>query len=124
MDAAQAFMNANTTAQLAVLPHFFSNSTEDQFTPAQCLQKVISHKDVAQWTDAQTRAHFRNSLRCPSALNWFNSLEHLGVDTTVWNYMKTRFEVDIKAAPTNSSVVFKIADIKQTGNESVFGLLQ
>ena len=35
MNAAQAFMNANAAAQLAVLPHFSNNSTEDQFTPAQ-----------------------------------------------------------------------------------------
>ena len=119
MDAAQAFLNANAAAQLAVLPHFSNKSTEDQFTPAQWLQKVISHKEAAQWTDLQTITHFRNALRGTSALNWFNSLEHLGVDITVWANVKTRFEVDFKAAPTNSSVVFKIADIKQAENESV-----
>jgi hypothetical protein len=102
-----------------VLPHFSNKSTEDQFTPAQWLQKVISHKEAAQWTDLQTITHFRNALRGTSALNWFNSLEHLGVDITVWANVKTRFEVDFKAAPTNSSVVFKIADIKQAENESV-----
>ena len=119
MDAAQAFLNANAAAQLAVLPHFSNKSTEDQFTPAQWLQKVISHKNAAQWTDLQTITHFRNALRGTSALNWFNSLEHLGVNVAVWAEVKTRFEVDFKAAPTNSSVVFKIADIKQADNESV-----
>jgi len=119
MDAAQAFLNANAAAQLAVLPHFSNKSSEDQFTPAQWLQKVISHKEAAQWTDLQTITHFRNALRGTSALNWFNSLEHLGVNITVWANVKTRFEVDFKAAPTNSSVVFKIADIKQAENESV-----
>jgi hypothetical protein len=119
MDAAQAFLNANAAAQLAVLPHFSNKSTEDQFTPAQWLQKVISHKNAAQWTDLQTITHFRNALRGTSALNWFNSLEHLGVNVAVWADIKTRFEVDFKAAPTNSSVVFKIADIKQADNESV-----
>jgi hypothetical protein len=119
MDAAQAFLNANAAAQLAVLPHFSNKSSEDQFTPAQWLQKVISHKEAAQWTDLQTITHFRNALRGTSALNWFNSLEHLGVNITVWANVKTRFEVDFKAAPTNSSVVFKIADIKQGENESV-----
>ena len=119
MDAAQAFLNANAAAQLAVLPHFSNKSSEDQFTPAQWLQKVVSHKEAAQWTDLQTITHFRNALRGTSALNWFNSLEHLGVDITVWANVKTRFEVDFKAAPTNSSVVFKIADIKQAENESV-----
>ena len=63
--------------------------------------------------------YFRNALRGTSTLNWFNSLEHLGIDTVVWNNIKTRFEVDFKAAHTNSSVVFKIADIKQTEHESV-----
>ena len=119
MDAAQAFLNANAAAQLAVLPHFSNKSTEDQFTPAQWLQKVISHKNAAQWTDLQTITHFRNALRGTSALNWFNSLEHLGVNVAVWADIKTRFEVDFKAAPTNSSVVFKIADIKQADSESV-----
>ena len=119
MDAAQAFLNANAAAQLAVLPHFSNKSSEDQFTPAQWLQKVISHKEAAQWTDLQTITHFRNALRGTSALNWFNSLEHLGVNIAVWANVKTRFEVDFKAAPTNSSVVFKIADIKQAENESV-----
>ena len=119
MDAAQAFMNANAAAQLAVLPHFSNKSSEDQFTPAQWLQKVISHKEAAAWTDAQTITHFRNALRGTSALNWFNSLEHLGINVTVWDNIKTRFELDFKAAPTNSSVVFKIADIKQAENESV-----
>jgi len=119
MDAAQAFLNANAAAQLAVLPHFSNKSAEDQFTPAQWLQKVISHKQAAQWTDLQTITHFRNALRGTSALNWFNSLEHLGVNIAEWASIKTRFEVDFKAAPTNSSVVFKIADIKQAENESV-----
>ena len=119
MDAAQAFLNANAAAQLAVLPHFSNKSSEDQFTPAQWLQKVISHKEAAQWTDLQTITHFRNALRGTSALNWFNSLEHLGVNIAEWASVKTRFEVDFKAAPTNSSVVFKIADIKQAENESV-----
>ena len=119
MDAAQAFLNANAAAQLAVLPHFSNKSSEDQFTPAQWLQKVISHKEAAQWTDLQTITHFRNALRGTSALNWFNSLEHLGVNVAVWAEVKTRFEVDFKAAPTNSSVVFKIADIKQADSESV-----
>ena len=119
MEAAQAFLNANAAAQLAVLPHFSNKSTEDQFTPAQWLQKVISHKQAAQWTDLQTITHFRNALRGTSALNWFNSLEHLGVNIAEWASIKTRFEVDFKAAPTNSSVVFKIADIKQAENESV-----
>ena len=119
MDAAQAFLNANAAAQLAVLPHFSNKSSEDQFTPAQWLQKVISHKEAAQWTDLQTITHFRNALRGTSALNWFNSLEHLGVNVAVWADIKTRFEVDFKAAPTNSSVVFKIADIKQADSESV-----
>ena len=119
MDAAQAFMNANAAAQLAVLPHFSNKSSEDQFTPAQWLQKVISHKEAAQWTDAQTITHFRNALRGTSALNWFNSLEPLGLDITVWDNIKTTFETDFKAAPTNSSVVFKIADIKQADSESV-----
>ena len=119
MDAAQAFLNANAAAQLAVLPHFSNKSAEDQFTPAQWLQKVISHKQAAQWTDLQTITHFRNALRGTSALNWFNSLEHLGVNIAEWASVKTRFEVDFKAAPTNSSVVFKIADIKQAENESV-----
>ena len=41
------------------------------------------------------------------------------MDTAVWNNIKTRFELDFKAALTNSSVVFKIADIKQQDNESV-----
>ena len=119
MDAAQAFLNANAAAQLAVLPHFSNKSAEDQFTPAQWLQKVISHKEAAQWTDLQTITHFRNALRGTSALNWFNSLEHLGVNIAEWASVKKRFEVDFKAAPTNSSVVFKIADIKQAENESV-----
>ena len=79
------------TAQFAVLPHFSNKATEDQFTPAQWLQKVISHKEAAQWTDAQTITHFRNALRGTSALEWFSSLEHLGVDTKVWSNVKTRF---------------------------------
>ena len=57
MDTAQAFMNKHATAQLAVLPYFSNKNTEDQFTPAQWLQKVISHKEAAQWTDAQTITH-------------------------------------------------------------------
>ena len=34
--------------------------------------------------------------------------------------IKTRFEVNFKAVPTNSSVVFKIADIKQTEHDVVY----
>ena len=63
MNATEAFLNANAAAQLAVLPHLSNKSTENQFTPAQWLQKVISHKAVAHWTDAQKITHFRNALR-------------------------------------------------------------
>ena len=103
----------------SVLPHFSNKKTEDQFSTAQWLQKAISHKEAAQWTDAQTIIYFRNALRGTSALHWFNTLEYLGVDTTLWNNIKTRFEIDFKAAPTNFSMVFKIADIKQQENKSV-----
>ena len=41
------------------------------------------------------------------------------MDITVWNNLKTRIKVNFKATPTNSSVVFKIADMEQTESESV-----
>ena len=80
---------------------------------------MISHKEAAEWTDAHKITHLRNALRSTSGFIWLNSLEHLEVDTTVCANIKRRFEVDFKAAPTNYSVVFKIAGIKQQENESV-----
>ena len=64
------------------------------------------------------KKNFRNALRGTSALNWFNSLEHLGVDIQYATTSKQDLKWTSKN-PTNSSVVFKIADIKQAENESV-----
>ena len=119
MDAAQAFLNATAAVQLATLPLFSNNLKEDKFTPAQWLQKVNSHKTAATWTDVETITHVCNAFRGQEVLDWFDSLAPLGVNTAVWAEIQTAFQIDFKAAPTTTSVIFKIADIKQGETETV-----
>ena len=119
MEVAQAFLNATAAVQLATLPQFSNSLKEDKFTPAQWLQKVNSHRVAAGWTDVETITHVCNSFRGQEVLDWFDSLAPLGVNTTVWAEIQLAFEFDFKAAPTTTSVVFKIADIKQTEAETV-----
>ena len=119
MEVAQAFLNATAAVQLATLPQFSNSLKEDKFTPAQWLQKVNSHRVAAGWTDVETITHVCNSFRGQEVLDWFDSLAPLGINTTVWAEIQAAFEFDFKAAPTTTSVVFKIADIKQTEAETV-----
>jgi hypothetical protein len=64
-DNTQNFFNAHAGAQLAILPQFSNKISQDIFTAAQWLAKVINHKEGAKWTDAQTITHVRNAFRGP-----------------------------------------------------------
>jgi hypothetical protein len=46
---------------LAILPQFSNQLSDDKFTAAQWLAKVINHKEGTQWNDAQTITHVRNT---------------------------------------------------------------
>ena len=92
MDLAQAFLNANAKAQLAVLPHFSNKTTEEQLTPAPWLQKVISQKEKAKWTDAQTIIHFRNALRGTRACKLVQQFRAPGSEYSLWNNFKTNLK--------------------------------
>ena len=115
---AQNFFNAHAAAQLAVLPQFSNKLSDDKFTAAQWLAKVINHKEGAQWNDAQTITHVRNAFRGP-LIDWFDSIQALGVDVRDWDEIQNRFEIDFEAAPSSSSIVYKITEIKQADHEDV-----
>ena len=117
-DAQQLFLNAQAAAQLAVLPTFSNVYKDDNFTATQWLQKVINHKNGAGWTDEQTIMHVRNAFR-GDLIDWFDSLASLGIDSRVWDNVRTTFETDFRATPSVSSVFQKIPDIKQLENETV-----
>jgi hypothetical protein len=89
-DNALKFFNAHASEQLAILQEFSNKFTEDKFTQAQWLAKVVNHKDDADWTVAQTITHVRNAFR-GSLLDWYNSLKSLGVDITNWNQINETF---------------------------------
>ena len=105
-DQAQLFINAQAAAQLAVLPTFSNVFKDDNFTSSQWLQKVLNHKIEAAWTDKQTVTHVRNAFR-GDLMDWFDSLHFLGIDTTVWENIRSAFETDFKAAPSVTSNVNK-----------------
>ena len=117
-DAQQLFLNAQAAAQLAVLPTFSNVLKDDNFTATQWLQKVLNHKTGAGWTDEQTITHVRNAFR-GDLIDWYDSLAALGIDSKVWDNVKTSFETDFRAAPSVTSVVHKIPEIKQLEGESV-----
>ena len=48
-----------------------------------------------------------------------STVRYLGIDTTVWAKIRTALETDFKAAPSETSIVDKIPDIKQVENESL-----
>ena len=117
-DAQQLFLNAQAAAQLAVLPTFSNVLKDDNFTATQWLQKVLNHKTGAGWTDEQTITHVRNAFR-GDLIDWFDLLGALGIDSKVWDNVKKSFETDFRAAPSVTSVVHKIPEIKQLEGESV-----
>ena len=117
-DAQQLFLNAQAAAQLAVLPTFSNVFKDDNFTATQWLQKVLNHKTGAGWTDEQTITHVRNAFR-GDLIDWYDSLGALGIDSKVWDNVKTSFETDFRAAPSVTSVVHKIPEIKQLEGETV-----
>ncbi len=50
----QALQLATTNAQLAILPTFADDPTEDRATPTEWLQKLLNNKQGGNWTDIQT----------------------------------------------------------------------
>ena len=100
---AHLFINAQAAAQLAVLPTFSNIFKDDNFISIQWIQKVINHKTGAAWTDEQTIAHVRNPFR-GDLIDLFNSLRSLGIDTAIWDNIKTAFETDFRAAPSVTSI--------------------
>jgi hypothetical protein len=81
------------------------------------LQKLMSNKQGRGWRDLQTVTHFRNASR-GEVLKWYNALPLLDVDLN-WVDVKTQFEKDFRATPTNSSGIQKLPEIKQKVDESV-----
>ena len=118
MADAAAFIAASAAAQLALLPHFSNIPKDDQYTADQWIKKVETHRRAAGWDEANTITHVQNAFRGTEVLDWFESLEPLGIDVLHWEPIKAAFINDFKAAPTISSVVFKIADIKQQDTET------
>ena len=102
-NAQQLFINAQAAAQLAVLLTFSNVFKDDNFTPTQWLQKGINHKTRAARTDDLTITHLRNTFR-GNLIDWYYSLATLGIDTAVWNTVKTAFKIDFRAAPSEISV--------------------
>ena len=115
VNAQQLLINAQAAAQLAVLPTFSNVSKDDNFTATQWLQKVINYKTGAAWMDEQTITHVRNAFR-GDLIDWYNSLTALGIDSAIWYNVKTAFETYFRAAPSVTSAVHKIPDIKQLEN--------
>ena len=116
--AQQQFIHAQQAVQLSILPSFSNRLSADKFSPTQWLQKVLTHKSGARWTDEQTITHFRNALR-DKVIDWFDTLADYGLDTTVWETIQTQFEIDYKAKPTATTIVSQLPDISQKQDESV-----
>jgi hypothetical protein len=76
-------------------------------------------KDGADWTDTQTITNVRNAFG-GSLLDLYDSLKSLCVDITNWNQIKERIKIGFEAAPSASSVVYKITEIKQADHEDVY----
>jgi calcineurin-like phosphoesterase len=53
-------------------------------------------------------------------LDWFDSIQAMGVDIRVWDQTEARFKIVFEAAPSASSVVYKITEIKQSDHEDVY----
>jgi hypothetical protein len=51
-DNAQNFFTAHGAAQFAILQQLSNKLSEDKFTAAQWLAKVVNHNKGAQWNDA------------------------------------------------------------------------
>ena len=119
MEGVPAAINAaHLNAQLLALPTF-SNKKEDQYTSTEWLQKVIINKNGGGWTELQTLTYFQNALR-GTAIAWYNSLASLhGTKVLTWALVKSSFEIDYRAAATNTTIITKLSDIKQQDHEDV-----
>ena len=117
-DMQQALQLATTNAQLAILPTFSNNPTDDRTSATEWLQKLLNNKQGGNWTDIQTVTHFRNALR-GKALKWYNMLPLMEMNNLNWDVVKLQFEKDFKATPSSSSVIQKMPEIRQKDDESV-----
>jgi hypothetical protein len=59
-DYAQNFFNTPPAAPLTILSQFSNKLSDDKFSAAQWLAKVVNHKEGAKWNDTQTITHVRN----------------------------------------------------------------
>ena len=102
----QALQLATTNAQLAILPTFSDEPTDDRVTATEWLQKLLNNKQGGNWTDIQTITHFRNALR-GRPLKWYNGLPLMQINNLDWDTVKAQFEDDYKALPNSSWVIKK-----------------
>ena len=70
------------------------------------------------WTDPQSVTYFRNALKGPM-IQWFNGLKIVRTIAITWDYLREKFERDVRAAPTVSKVISQLPEIKQMDRENV-----
>ena len=117
-DMQQALQLAATNAQLAILPTFSNNPTDDRTSATEWLKKLLNNKQGGNWTDVQTLTHFRNALR-GDMVSWYNSAAVFDDIPLTWDLLKAKFERDFQAAPATSKVIGKMAEMRQQDNENV-----
>ena len=114
-----AINQATCNAQLTALPTFSNRIQEDKWTASEWLEKVIINKNGGEWTEIQTITYFRNALR-GNAVSWYNSIATLNSTREItWDLIKRNFETDFRAAPTTTSIICKLTEIKQKDSEDV-----
>ena len=113
-----ALRTATINANLALLPTFSDNLEADKYTAKEWLQQVLNNKRGGAWTDDNTITYFRNALRGPM-VTWFESLTIIDATQLTWDRLRGTFERDYRAAPTTSTVISRLTEIKQKDGESV-----
>jgi Retrotransposon gag protein len=113
-----ALRTATINANLALLPTFSDNLEADKYTAKEWLQQVLNNKQGGAWTDDNTITYFRNALRGPM-VTWYESLTIIDATQLTWDRLRRTFERDYRAAPTTSTVISRLTEIKQKDGESV-----
>lgn len=101
------------------LPEFHGTKHKDAITARQIISRVNEAQAASGWTDEQTFAHFKMSLR-GEALGWVDfTMSMVPRAQKTWTFIEPLFKTEFADEQDDRAIVDQITDIKFTRQDNV-----
>jgi hypothetical protein len=113
-----ALMRHENVRRSTDIPPFFGVKGKDTVLPHVLLQRVEAAAEVANWDDARKCRELYLILR-EKALEWYESLRHLQVDTRNWGALQREFLAAFEPKHTARTTCTNFQELIQRNGENV-----